>query len=498
MQQTTSFDFAATLRAWADITRGVDIPMGTAVAELIQRAELISRRLNDEPIDSIAEELRTDSDAAELMHALLQLLEHAGESADEVPFIQVCRAYGLTLLLPWKDEIDEAAEIRGQLALIAWRHCRRFRTYREAKVWEARCVAQALSQGHVRDFLSIPSAERSDALLSRYFDDGVVVLALSRKFELERNRCFDWVASEAVNAFEAMRRLNLPTIEEERAFFMYSVALSASVAFRYLGSLRSAAHWISIAKEHLTRVVGQRPLYAIVDLIELVDQDDRHEPTVTFARAEGVRRELRDCGVDWHIAAASLLIAGVLKDSGRLREAAAEYRQVAESQEASQDPLLLGMALHNAAEAAAGLGGDIDVAGFRQAREAYERHGAMWPMAQLQASIGECLRDRGMLDNAIEAYRSSVRTYDELSMKGSAAYMRLLLAETLIARGKDREAVCEIARALEFADSEGRVADIKAGAALLVEVLRRGVENRESDALSHLRVIRQLKGPSKP
>src|SRR4029453_5250633 len=66
MQQTTSFDFAATLRAWADITRGVDIPMGTAVAELIQRAELISRRLNDEPIDSIAEELRSDSDAAEL------------------------------------------------------------------------------------------------------------------------------------------------------------------------------------------------------------------------------------------------------------------------------------------------------------------------------------------------------------------------------------------------------------------------------------------------
>ena len=54
------------------------------------------------------------------------------------------------------------------------------------------------------------------------------------------------------------------------------------------------------------------------------------------------------------------------------------------------------------------------------------------------------------------------------------AYVRLLLAETLIAVGQDSEAIREIALALQVADSEGIGAQIQAGAGLLYEALARG------------------------
>src|SRR5262245_6668707 len=164
MPPTSSFDFPASLRTWTEVTRDVAIPLGPPEAELIQRAELISRRLDDEPIHRIAEELSADSDVVELMHALRQVLEHVGDSPAENPYSLVCRAYELASLLIWDDDIDEGAEIRGQFALIAWRHCRRFRSFREMKDWERRCVAHVEAQSHIQDFLSLPLVEVSDVL----------------------------------------------------------------------------------------------------------------------------------------------------------------------------------------------------------------------------------------------------------------------------------------------------------------------------------------------
>jgi tetratricopeptide (TPR) repeat protein len=492
MQQTTSFDLAATLKAWTDITRGVALPLGTASSELIQRAELLSRRLDDEPIHRIAEELKADSDAVELMHALRLVLEHAGDSPAEHPYNRVCRVYELASLLTLEDDIDEGAEIRGQLALIAWRHCRRFRTYQEARTWESRSVDHALQQSHVRDFLSLADADRSDDLARRYFVDPAVALALSHKFEEERNRAFSWVAVEATATFAMMQRLELPRNPEERAYLMVTIALSAVAGLRHRGLLRNAQVWIGLARRNLRRVVGARPLKAIIDFAELALWFDSHDFNAIRDRFACVRRELVECGLDRYAACADLLLGDDLKSAGRLDEALEAFRRVAEWSESADDRLLGGLALVSAAEVASKLGQDIDLAGFRCAQAVLKRQEVQWPMAQLQAAIGECLRDRGRLEDAIEAYRSSVRLYKDLGMKSRVAYIQLLLAEALVASGRDVEAATEIAEAVQISNDEGMVAGVEAGVALLRGAIQRAATNQERDVRGRLQAIRQL------
>lgn len=492
MPPTTSFHLPTTLRAWSDLTRGVAIPLGTALAELMQRAELLSKRLDNEPIHMIAEELKDDSDAVELMHALRLVLEDAGDSSVEHPYTRVCRAYELASLLTWEDDIDEGAEIRGQLALIAWRHCRRFRTYQEARTWELRSVDHALQQSHVRDFLSLADADRSDDLARRYLLDPAVALALSHKFEEERNRAFSWVAVEATAAFTMMRRLELPRNPEERAYLMVTIALSAVVGLRHRGLLRSAQAWIGLARENVRRVVGARPLKAIIDFTELALWFDSHDLTAIRDRFACVRQELVECGLDRYAACADLLLGDDLKSAGRLEEALEPFRRVAEWSASADNRLLEGLALVSAAEVASKLGPDIELAGFRRAQAVLEKQEVQWPMAHLQAVIGECLRDRGRLGDAIEAYRSSVRLYKDLEMKTRVAYIQLLLAEALLAAGRDAEATTEISEAVQISNDEGMVAVVAAGVALLQGATQRAATNLEMDFKSRLQAIRQL------
>jgi tetratricopeptide (TPR) repeat protein len=491
MPQTTSFDFPTTLKAWADVTQGVSIPLGAAEAELIQRARLLSTRLDDESTKTISEELRTDPDAVELMHALRQVLELAGESSAALLYNRVCRAYELSLLLSWEDDIGEHAEIRGQLALIAWRYCRKFKTYPEAREWETKCVDATLSQEHVRDFLSISSADRSDDLARRYLLDPAVALALSRKLEEERNRTFSWVAVEATAAFDMMQRLELPRNAEERAYLMVSVALSASAAFRHRGLLRNANAWIDLARRTVKLVVSARPLIAMIDFCELTLWLDAHDLAAIRDRLTHVREELFECGLHRWVACADLVLGDHLKSAGRFDEASAAFRRVAEWSGSADDHLLGGIALMAAAETASRQGQDIDLAGYQRAQAVLEKQDAQWPMAQLQASIGECLRDLGRLQDAIDAYRRSVQLYRTLHMKSRVAYIQLLLAEALLAADRDVEAGAAIAEALHIATEEGIAAGVAAGVALLQGALQHVATTQESSQ-SRLQTIRRL------
>ena len=145
-----------------------------------------------------------------------------------------------------------------------------------------------------------------------------------------------------------------------------------------------------------------------------------------------------------------------------------------------------------AAEVTSRAGRDIDLAGFRNARAVLERQEAKYPIVQLQAVIGECLRERGRLGEAIEAYRSSIQLYKQLQMKSRVAYIQLLLAEALVAAGRDVEAATEIAEAIRAADEEGITAAVTAGVALLQGAVQHAASLQERDSRGRLEAIRRL------
>ena len=62
--------------------------------------------------------------------------------------------------------------------------------------------------------------------------------------------------------------------------------------------------------------------------------------------------------------------------------------------------------------------------------------------------MGELLRDRGDLGGSVTAYSDAIRCYEELGMVGMTAYMRIILAETLLLAGRAAEAVSLVVQAL--------------------------------------------------
>ncbi|MGE5412931.1 MAG: hypothetical protein ACM3NW_02060, partial [Syntrophomonadaceae bacterium] len=102
---------------------------------------------------------------------------------------------------------------------------------------------------------------------------------------------------------------------------------------------------------------------------------------------------------------------------------------------------------------------------------------------------GEILRDRGRLAEAIPSYRLAVAAYASAGMMAFEAYVRILLAETLLVAGEDRDALLEILKALPIIESLGLVREGVAAVALLRESLSR----QKADHQALVTLKRELK-----
>jgi hypothetical protein len=107
-------------------------------------------------------------------------------------------------------------------------------------------------------------------------------------------------------------------------------------------------------------------------------------------------------------------------------------------------------------------------------------------------TVGETLRLQGNLSPAVEAFREGIRGYAELGMKTYVAYAQVMLAETLLALGRNREAEWEILSALPTIEEQKMVPEGFAA----VAILRESASRRQADpnALRELREHLKAKG----
>ncbi len=94
-------------------------------------------------------------------------------------------------------------------------------------------------------------------------------------------------------------------------------------------------------------------------------------------------------------------------------------------------------------------------------------------VAHLKTVLAQNLRNQGQLDGAVKWFRAACGDYDELRMSGFVVYLRILMAETLIALSRHREAEWEILAALPTIEEQKMVPEGFAAVALLKESVRR-------------------------
>ncbi len=93
--------------------------------------------------------------------------------------------------------------------------------------------------------------------------------------------------------------------------------------------------------------------------------------------------------------------------------------------------------------------------------------------ADLQLFVGGVLQAQGRFEEACEAFRASQRTYLALDMRSQVTYLHLVIAETLISLGRDREAEWEILAALPSIEEMKMAPEALAAVALLRDSARR-------------------------
>jgi hypothetical protein len=100
-------------------------------------------------------------------------------------------------------------------------------------------------------------------------------------------------------------------------------------------------------------------------------------------------------------------------------------------------------------------------------------------------------REQGMLAQAAETFRGAAEKYAAAGMSTLEAYLRIVLAETLIALSRFREAEWQIAAALPTIEEQKMVPEGFAAVGLLRESVRQRRANPE--ALRDLRERLQAK-----
>jgi tetratricopeptide (TPR) repeat protein len=161
-----------------------------------------------------------------------------------------------------------------------------------------------------------------------------------------------------------------------------------------------------------------------------------------------------------------------LEALGRLGEATEIFSTLRSSLLEQPDHWLLGHTTSNLADVLA-LSDRFDEA-FKYYRQALVWVGdrPSWARAALKGHLGGTLRDTGNLTSAISAFREAVAEYSVLGIRTRVAYMRMVLAETLLLADRPREAEVEILAALPTIEEQEMAAEGIVAISLLRESIR--------------------------
>jgi tetratricopeptide (TPR) repeat protein len=273
---------------------------------------------------------------------------------------------------------------------------------------------------------------------------------------------------------------------DERDFFLGEIALLAAGSLRLIGKRDETERWLDRADAGFRHTIAPAAHLARVSYIRLTLRYDmrRHEEVLELIPSVALTFE--KLGMSSELAKCRFLEAMSLKESGRIDDAAERLEKLAACDGGMVDSAIRGMAFVNLGNLRSEQGcSDVALEAYSKAAPLLLGASRFAALADLKLMVGGTLRRLGHFASAIASLRDSVREHLELDMKTRAAYVRVVLAETLLEAGKPRESEWELLAALPTIDEEAMVPE----GFVAVALLRESVRQRKTDpkALGELR-----------
>ena len=338
-----------------------------------------------------------------------------------------------------------------------------------------------------REYLSTAEESRSESFKDEQLSSCDVLLALCKSLREGLEAAPAATAAEATTLYRwVSSRLSLPVVFDEREYLLGEMSLIAAKASRLLGKLIDAEHWLDRSEAAFRHTVNPAPSLTGIafERLALRFASGRYEETLELLPS--LKSSFLKLGMGLDLAKTRFLEAVTLRATGRTGEHLALLRELDRDSAVQGCPALHGQVLVHIGNHEAG-SGDFDAASVTYERALPIVLKANRPVAlcELKWSIGDAYRGQGSLSRAIEFYRAAKKDYQNLELRGFVTQLSLVIAETLLALTRDREAEWEILSALPTIETEKMVPEGMVAVALLKESVRR--RKTDPGALRELR-----------
>jgi len=487
---------------WLAATRDVEIATGLSREEALIRANQLRQLIREGRVSP--KDVELDEEAKDVLHAAVKLLAETNGEPSEAVAREADAIYQFIRRTGWsEDYLGEKRQLLAECARIGLRLLGKSAELVNDERHHAMSDREPppLDLADARDSIAAEMVRARLELAALTSDGCKIETAAMRGRAIDRIcavlRRFANARPSAVNSQCRVLLATLGQTEpaglfDEADYFAGELAFLISVTDRLLGHREAAAAWLGRAEQSFSRTLSPQMALAQVACERLALEHDakrfEHALTVGIAVTSlcerlGARREWLRC---------ELVLAACLIQLGRYEQARVRLENLHRQPDLKNHPTLHAAALVKLANLLAMMDCYSDAERVQEEAAALlARVDAPMFRADLKVVIAEGFRDRGRWEEAAAAYQVGIEDYLKMGMSGPVAYNRVVLAEVLLALGRNREAEKEIKRALPTIEQESMIHEGIAAITLLKESMRR--RKMDPDALRELRERLQSK-----
>jgi len=334
-------------------------------------------------------------------------------------------------------------------------------------------------RAHAERVLATPIPERIEKAAELHLDDPESLLSLLSILPGQWDTAPAKVLEEAAFLYGYLENLEVrypadPILYDEREYFLGESARIAGTAARFLSRRDDARAWFDLSEAWFLATENATVNIARLAYQRLALRIEERDFAAVLKLVPHLIANFERLAMPEDAVRARFLQAGVLKETGKLREATSVFQEIASAAKALGNDTLFAYALVDLTQAH-GLLGDTGRAmeAAEEATSLLRRLGNHVALAKLQWGLGYLLRTKGNLAASIEAFREAQREFSEIEMHADVAAVHLILGDLLLDAGQPAQAEWEIRAALPVIDEYKLVPEGIAALSLLRESLKR-------------------------